>query len=329
MKRNILFSCALFSFILLHAQFHPPAGYSGTSAIHKDSSVFVAWANSCSIIRGYQNIALPDSGFASVGDSSSAIGTAGINGIVSLGDGGVAILQFQTPIYDGPGYDFAVFENSFSDNYLELAFVEVSSDGINFFRFPSSSLTQDSIQCGPFGLTDATKIHNLAGKYRMHYGTPFELNELSGIQGLNINAVTHVRIMDVVGSIDSNFASYDKHGNRINDPWPTMFPSSGFDLDAVGVIHQQNNIGFSEFVSVQNDFKIFQSDESINIKISEQDLIQKIVIYELNGNILHEFNDINDFNFQFKTTLLNNGFYLLRVFSHSGRGYHRKFYSKN
>ena len=33
----------------------------------------------------------------------------------------------------------------------------------------------------------------------------------------------------------------DSLGNWINDPWPTNFQTSGFDLDAVGVIHQASD----------------------------------------------------------------------------------------
>jgi hypothetical protein len=62
------------------------------------------------------------------------------------------------------------------------------------------------------------------------------LGELSGRPGLNINAVTHIRIVDVIGAI-SGSGSRDAAGRRINDPFPTPFPSSGFDLDAVGVLH--------------------------------------------------------------------------------------------
>ena len=36
-----------------------------------------------------------------------------------VGDGGSAILTFDTPIANGPGFDFAVFENGFSDTFLE------------------------------------------------------------------------------------------------------------------------------------------------------------------------------------------------------------------
>ena len=83
-------------------------------------------------------------------------------------------MQFSTPIFDGANWDFAVFENGFSDTFLELAYVEVSSDGINYFQFPCTSYTQDTLQIGGFGSVDATKIDNLAGKYRAHYGTPFD-----------------------------------------------------------------------------------------------------------------------------------------------------------
>jgi len=174
------------------------------------------------------------------------IGIAGTNGVVSLGDGGSAICTFQYPIKNGIGNDFAVFENSFDDTFLELAFVEVSSDGINFVRFPSHSLTDTTLQTNTFGTTDATKINNLAGKYRSSYGTPFDLQELSSNPILNINYITHVKIIDVVGSVNKQYAKRDSYNNMINDPWPTPFPNGGFDLDAIGVIHQNTSVGLKE-----------------------------------------------------------------------------------
>lgn len=218
--------------------FPPSAGQPGSTAIHKDSSCFVAWANSCTIHRGFLNISDTASGYATTGDSSMATGSAGQNGVVSLGDGGSAILTFERPLYNGLGYDFAVFENAFSDYFLELAFVDVSSDGIHYFRFPAVSLTDTSSQITAYDSLDTRKINNLAGKYRAPYGTPFDLEELKNEPGLDVNQITHVRITDVVGSINNQYARRDSRGNKINDPWPTQFPSSGFDLDAVGVIHQ-------------------------------------------------------------------------------------------
>jgi hypothetical protein len=55
---------------------------------------------------------------------------------------------------------------------------------------------------------------------------------------LDVTRITHVRIIDVVGAIDPAFGRLDSSGRIINDPWPTAFSSSGFDLDAVGVLHQ-------------------------------------------------------------------------------------------
>jgi Secretion system C-terminal sorting domain len=250
MKKYVILSvCFLLASFSLKAQFAPPAGVPGTSAIYKDSSVFTSWATGCSIVRGPQDISNTALGVATTGDSSMALGIAGSNGIVSLGDGGQATLTFAQPITNGPGWDFAVFENSFDGFFLELAFVEVSSDGINFVRFPAISTTQDTVQVGGFGQLDATKLNNLAGKYIALYGTPFDLNELVGSPGLDINSITHVRVVDVVGCIQPAFASYDANNNPVNDPWNTPFGSSGFDLDAVGVINFSTSIAPSDFIS--------------------------------------------------------------------------------
>ena len=55
--------------------------------------------------------------------------------VVSLGDGGEAVLYFNPPIKNGSGADFAIFENGFQDHYMEFGFVEVSSNGLDFFDF--------------------------------------------------------------------------------------------------------------------------------------------------------------------------------------------------
>ena len=112
-----------------------------------------------------------------LGKSDATI--ANPNPVVSLGDGGHITLSFATPITNGPGADFAVFENGFADSFLELAFVEVSSDGTNFFRFPSHSLTSTGAQVASFGTLDTTNIDGLAGKYRAGFGTPFDLPRAS------------------------------------------------------------------------------------------------------------------------------------------------------
>lgn len=267
---KILFALIIIiSFSTLQAQFPPPAGQAGTTAIHKDSSIFVAWATNCTVVRGPQDISNPSLGLATAGEDWMATGKAGTQGTVSFGDGGYAIVTFEHPITNGPGWDFAIFENAFNDVFLELAFVEVSSDGINYFRFPATSLTQDSVQVDGFGSLDATKIDNLAGKYRVNYGTPFNLEELKGEAGLDVDAITHIKIIDVVGSILNDYATYDSHGNIINDPWPTPFPSSGFDLDAVGVINSLN-AGIKD-VNNKYKFTIFPNPAQHFFKVSFND----------------------------------------------------------
>jgi hypothetical protein len=237
MKSFISFFIALS--INAYAQFPGPVGSINTTAMHKDSSAFKGWAATCIVNRGWQDIADESLGLADVGVNSNATGKAGEHPVVSLGDGGEAILTFQPAIKNGPGFDFAVFENAFNDNFLELAFVEVSSNGIDYVRFPAHSHTAYSVQIGPFDeMGDASKLHHLAGKYRGGYGTPFDLEELEGSPNLNTQAITHVKIIDVVGCISIPYARYDLNNNPINDPYPTAFGSGGFDLDAVGVIHQ-------------------------------------------------------------------------------------------
>ena len=226
----------------IHAQFPDRVGMPDCDAISADQPGLV-WGVSCMMTPGYLSIGDPAQGTVSGDDASFAIGPAD-KAVISLGDGGSAIITFQRPITDGPGADFAVFENAFDDYFLEFAFVEVSSDGKHFVRFPSTSLTQAKQQIGPFmRIPDVRALHNLAGKYRAGYGTPFDLSELKDSIGIHLQSITHVRVIDVVGSIDKQFARYDGKGNIINDPWPTPFSSCGFDLDGIAVINEQNIIG--------------------------------------------------------------------------------------
>jgi hypothetical protein len=244
MRKLLLSALLIIGAGLVRAQFAPQAGIAGSTAIAKTSSLISAWATGCHMQRGLQQIGNVASGYASLGDSLAALGAP--NGdVVSLGDSGIAVLTFAHPITDGPGPDFAVFENGFlnttngEEAFLELAFVEVSSDGVHYVRFPARSNTQDTVQLSPGtqpSYTNARQLNNLAGKYIGGWGTPFDLSELAGTPGLDVLAITQVRIVDVIGSIGAH-ASLDASGHKINDPFPSPFPSSGFDLDALGVIN--------------------------------------------------------------------------------------------
>ena len=306
---GFLLCISMFTF----AQYAPSAEQIGTTAIHSDSSIFIDWASSCSIERGYVDISMPEYGLTTYGADTNGVDKA--NGVVvSLGDGGVATLSFSIPISDGAGYDFAVFENSFIDNFLELAFVEVSSDGINYYRFSSVSLTQQDTQVGTFGLVDATKINNLAGKYQALYGVPFDLYELQDISGLDISNIIYVRIVDVVGSIDTDVASYDSEGNIINEPWPTPFESGGFDIDAIGVINNRDNTSGIELIN-NNTSVIFPNPAHNYFNISLSENIAKVIIQDLNGTSVFEFIDPN--NQYFHIDFLPDGYYIVKILTPS------------
>jgi hypothetical protein len=92
---------------------------------------------------------------------------------------------------------------------------------------------------------DPSNIDGLAGKYIGGYGTPFDFEVLDSVPELDISSVSHIRVTDVVGSINASYATYDQNGNAINDPYPTEFASSGFDLDALAVINK-NIVGVEE-----------------------------------------------------------------------------------
>jgi len=172
--------------------------------------------------------------------------------IVSLGDltaeqiaGGVLpgriTLSFDAPITNGPGPDFAVFENGGAWQgtiFAELGYVEVSSNGNDFARFPSVSL---NTELGAYGMIDGSNVYNLVGKHANAYGaslgTPFDLANLAGdalvaAGKLDLGAVRYVRIIDIPGSGDF----VDSLGHPILDVWPTV-GSGGVDLEAIGVLH--------------------------------------------------------------------------------------------
>jgi hypothetical protein len=204
----------------------PAAGQPGTDAMHMEDTAFVAWAD------GYKDYVVGNYCDASWQTPEKAFGKAEGTSydIVSLGQGGQITMTFSSGIANGDGPDFAVFENGISDGFLELGFVEVSSDGVNFFRFPNDSLTPSAI--ATYATIDPTNITGYASKYRQGYGTPFDLEELAGTPDLDVDNVSHVRIIDIVG----DGAYTDTSGDVIYDPYP-MTGSAGVDLDAIGIIH--------------------------------------------------------------------------------------------
>lgn len=184
-------------------------------------------------------LAAPDGDIVSLGDLDQAqINAGGIPGRITL--------TFAKSIYNGPGADFAVFENgsyynlpeyNFVGFLAELGYVEVSSNGTDFVRFPCVSQTPQPEGDYSYLLLDSTDIFNLAGKHDMDHGTPFDLDDVAAaaavVNGLvDINDIQYVKIVDVPGSGDF----LDSNDNPIYDAWWT-YDSGGMDLNAVGAIN--------------------------------------------------------------------------------------------
>ena len=178
-------------------------------------------------------------------------------------------------------------------------------------RFPSVSHTQTDSQVGGFGALHAENLNNLAGKYRANYGTPFDLDDLEILDSANIvdkNNIRFVRVIDVVGSINDTFATHDFYGNKINDPFPTPFPTGGFDLDAVGVI---NTVGTSAIASISEDsFSIYPNPTTGKIFFSKE--IANGFLRDMQGKTVAEISGKNaDFSG------LENGIYILQLNNNS------------
>ncbi|MBN1953062.1 MAG: T9SS type A sorting domain-containing protein [Bacteroidales bacterium] len=337
---------ALIGLILLvpsaAGQYAPAAGEPGTTAIHRDSSAFVAWASECSVNRGYIKISdttllYEGTNLPTLGSDTSALGMAD-GGVVSLGDGGTAVLGFEYPIYNGNGPDFAVFENGFKASedpfnyFLELAFVEVSSDSIRWVRFPAYSETLSNAQLATFDQLDPALIHNLAGKYQVFYGTPFDLEDLKDSVGIEPDSIVWIRIRDVVGCIHPSFGTKDAEGKIINDPWPTPFNSGGFDLDAVGVIHAMDPMLSLEKPAQQPSLRIYpnplQAGSDIRLSLSSETETEDqamIRIFNSSGVIVHS--QISEYQYDMTISLpvsCKPGVYFLNLYT-AGIGYSYKF----
>ena len=172
----------------------------------------------------------------------------------SLGDGGWIIVTFAEAIGNGPGVDFAVYENGFINVsveplgllWAELMFVEVSSDGENFIRFPNICLNMDGL--GGFACIDPTYYYGYAGKYPCgndcrDEGTPYDLDELINhprvLDGtVDLNNIMYVKLIDVIG----DGSTFDSHGNPVWDPYPTPNGTGGADLNAVAVLNPASEI---------------------------------------------------------------------------------------
>lgn len=207
-------------------------------AIAANDSRFREWANFIDPTRTSfaprgSSVINQSGGFNSLGDLDATQ--------IARGDSpGFLTVKFPTGIRNGVGHDFAVFENGFTFGinsngvpglFAEFAYVDVSTNGVDFARFNSISRnTGPILGSGAFAGYDVTNVYNLAGKHAAGFGTPFDLDELTShtlVSGglLELNNIQYVRLFDIPG----NGAFLDSFGNPIRDNWLTT-GAGGFDF---------------------------------------------------------------------------------------------------
>lgn len=171
----------------------------------------------------------PNAGFGSenlpqivLGGPQGKGGFQGGNHVLSLGTGGTILLKSDTPILDGPGVDFLVFENAFwiggnpEATFAELGEVSVSQDGQTFFTFPCEEANEAESFPGCAGATP------VFANVETNTVDPTDPDTAGGdgfdLADLDLSWIRYIRIHDLSESGSGN--------------------SAGFDLDAIGIIFQ-------------------------------------------------------------------------------------------
>ncbi|MEM6674840.1 MAG: hypothetical protein AAF726_18475 [Planctomycetota bacterium] len=173
--------------------------------------------------------------------------------VLTLGVSGQVTCGFDVTIVDGPGADFTVYENPFVVGggpaiFAEYAFVEVSTDGVNFARFPSTLPLEPSVWGANRGLSGNTPgIANVLTNTIDPFdpvesgGDSFDLSELAldplvvGGQ-VDLQNIQQVRLVDVgvnsAGGSDFDAIAVIQHaGNQASDG-----PICDLTRDAAGFV---------------------------------------------------------------------------------------------
>ena len=145
-----------------------------------------------------------------LGPPSGAGDSSGSLDVLTLGKGGVIVLEFlDLMAIDGPGVDLLVFENGFT-GFFETGVVAVSEDGVDWRSFPCAA------DAGMAGCAGAHAVY---------------ANPARGISGTD-PAVAGGDGFDLaqVGLSSARFVKITDSGAN---------PGGGFDLDAIAVVNAQ------------------------------------------------------------------------------------------
>ncbi|MGQ0552681.1 MAG: hypothetical protein ACT4PU_05630 [Planctomycetota bacterium] len=182
---------------------------------------------------------------------------------VSLGVGGVLTLELGSPARDGPGTDLVVCENAFYkfgtlEVYGEVAYVEVSTDGVSFARFPTR-YSGVSAPIGAFGTLAPWSFSGFTGAMPVTPaevyppespwdvaaagGDAFDLADLADhplvlSSDVLLHEIRYVRLVDIVAG-----SSQDSFGAVIFDSGDPAFSSA--EIDGVVAVNHFDNLSGS------------------------------------------------------------------------------------
>jgi hypothetical protein len=220
--------------------------------------------------------------------------TSGSLDVCSLGFGGALTLSFDVTLADGPGADLTVFENPITfagQVFSEAAFVEVSTDGVHFARFPNryagppTGLSGFTAPWGTYsGLTGCIPVRaDVVGNSIdpldpvVSGGEAFDLAALApdplvASGAVDLAAIHFVRLVDV-----QNGVGLDSFGNVI---WDNAGAAGSADIDAVAVLNTAASI-----TSSQPRVQVFiDAAGFLNVDVSDPDGLADIDLSTLHAS---------------------------------------------
>ncbi|MCD4654229.1 hypothetical protein K8T06_09865 [bacterium] len=190
---------------------------------------------------GFGQDQLPD---IVLGPPKGAGDSAGSVDVLSLGDGGVIVLEFiDNIVSNGPGPDLIIFENAFLAGgnpeyvYSEVAFIEVSSNGVDYFRFPNDYNPDGEPINNPSNWWGFAGVQPCLSHPDNSIDPTDPLvsgGDLFDLDDVGLNEIRFIRIID---TNEGDFAALDDDGDVIYDPGIPGGDNAGFDLDAVAAVY--------------------------------------------------------------------------------------------
>jgi len=216
--------------------------------------------------------------------------STGSTDILSLGEGGSVTVGFDVTITNGPGVDFTVFENAiaFGDVFAEVVLVEVSTDGTNFARFPTSYVgpqTPADFVLMPIGTFDGFGGHQpvLTNVFTNTIdpfdparsgGESFDLAALASdplVTGgqVDLTQIHFVRLIDV----PTDGSATDSSGTNVYDSRNDPSAANSADIDAIAVIQHHGTVSLEQpeidlFIDGDGHLSLMMVDPDLNLDIT-------------------------------------------------------------